>query len=145
MPSLTFPIGPDGLLVPAVVAQHQKAIADALARGLPVAAPIQVVGELDTGCNATAVSRRVIQQLNLAATGGSSTTTAAGPALVNLYEVSLSIVSSAGSAGPMFTIPHLDVAELPFLLPIDILIGLDVILQCDLHVFGRQGIFRIDF
>jgi hypothetical protein len=145
MPSLTFPIGPNGLLVPVVVAQDQKAIADALTRGLPVSAPIQVVGELDTGCNATAITQNVVRQLNLAATGGSSTTTAAGLAPVNLYEVSLSIVSSAGPAGPIFTIPHLDVPELPFTLPIDVLIGLDVILQCDLHIYGRQGIFTIDF
>ena len=64
---------------------------------------------------------------------------------MHLFEISLSVVSAAGAAGPIFTIPYLEVPDLPFPLPVDVLIGLDAILQCDLHILGRQGIFTIDF
>jgi hypothetical protein len=78
--------------------------------------------------------------------GQGSTQTAAGPTVLDLYRVSLSILAYPGSPGPMLTFPDLAVLELPCSIGgTDVLVGMDVVQTCKLIVEGPGGRFTLDF
>lgn len=134
MSRLSFPVTSDGLAVPVLVGLDAPAIAALVAAGLPPPAPILVRGLIDTGCYPTALSTSLLRRLNLQSLGQKFTQTAGGQVLVDLYEVSLGITDPAVSGTPMFLQPQLEVMEVahPLSGGIEVLVGLDVILECRL-------------
>src|SRR5262249_49228583 len=113
--------------------------------GQPVPPPIATRGEIDTGASVTAVAPWVLRQLALRPAGFAANQTASGTVQVDLYQVSLSITDPANPGGPMLAHPTLLVSELAVTLPADVLIGMDVLLECQLLLDGPAGRFTLIF
>jgi hypothetical protein len=64
---------------------------------------------------------------------------------VQLYKVSLHILDLANIGGPWFTQTSLLVMGLQAQLPIDVLIGMDVLRACRTVIDGPSGNFTMDF
>jgi hypothetical protein len=145
MPSLTFPVTPDGLAVPVWIGPSGKATVSLQAAGQAIPAPLLARGLLDTGSSVTAIAPWVFQRLPIPVAGTGTTQTAAGPVAVNLHEVSLSI-TDPGRPAPMLTCSDLLASELAAALPdVDVLVGLDVLLQCRLTLDGPGRWFTLEF
>lgn len=88
----------------------------------------------------------MLQQLGLTSTGQGSSQTAGGLAAVNLFEVSLRIPSPGNDPGSMLTRLDLMVMELPSPIPgVDVLIGLDILLDCKMLLDGPARRFTLEF
>jgi hypothetical protein len=75
-----------------------------------------------------------------------STHTAAGRIWVNLYEVGLAINDPSLSASSWLAEPYLLVMELSTVLPdADVIVGLDVLLNLNLHLDGPGRKFTLYF
>jgi hypothetical protein len=111
----------------------------------PAPAAVVTRAVLDTGSNATGVSASVIQRLALVSHAGSSTQGIAGSVPVKLYRVSLSVFDSSQPVLPWFVVPDLEVMELPSHIAVDVLIGMDVLLECRLLIDGPGRQFTLDY
>lgn len=102
---------------------------------------------LDTGCNVTAVAAWVLQALAIPVYSTKSSHTAGGEVEARLYKVSLTITDPSRPVGSAWlTEPTLTVMELPTNLPdTDVLVGLDVLLACHLHLDGPARRFTLAF
>jgi hypothetical protein len=101
---------------------------------------------VDTGSNVTAVAPAVLQQLGVSVASTALTHTAAGQTQVRLFEVSLRITNPNVPNSPWLTLPNLRVTELPVALPdADVLIGLDVLLECSFLLDGPARLFTLEF
>ncbi len=88
----------------------------------------------------------MIQKLGITAILPGSTHTAGGPVPVQLYRVSLSIPPASGLPGLMLTRGDLRVMELANPIPgVEVLIGLDILLDCRLLLDGPARQFTLDF
>ena len=145
MPTLTFAVQPDGLIVDVMIGPDASTCIDLKQAGQPIPRPLRVRGVMDTATDLTAVAPRVLQALGLSAIGHARTSTAGGQINVGVYEISLSILPPTGSAA-MFTASQLVVTELIHAAPgIEVLVGLDVILQGVFNVDGPARIFTFTF
>lgn len=146
MTQLTFPLQTDELKLAVVIGLHQQAMVDRLAAGLSLLSPIWAKGAIDTGSSITCIATDLLQTLATPPVGQSRTQTAAGPARVRLFRVSLSIPSAGNLLGPMLTRGDLLVMELIDPPPdIEVLIGLDILLDCRLFLDGPGRYFTLDF
>jgi hypothetical protein len=146
MPQLAFPVTVAGLAPPVMVGIDGKTSSALFAAGKSIAAPIQARGLLDTGSDITAIASWVLQKLALPIAAKTVTSTAAGQINVNLYEVSLSITNPVQPNSPWLTLADLQVTELSAVLTdADVLIGLNVILQCRMIVDGPARFFSLNF
>jgi hypothetical protein len=101
---------------------------------------------IDTGSTVTCVTPALLQRLGLRPIGQGSSHTVAGQAAVNLFEVSLSIPPAANVPGPMLTRGDLVVMEMPSPIPgVEILVGMDVLLDCKLFLDGPARRFTLEF
>ena len=140
----SYPVSADGLALEVMIGLPGNAFAPLVAAGQPVPAPILVRALIDTGSDVTCVAIRIPQQFGLIPIGPSKTQTVSGSLPVNLYEVSLSIPGVSAVTGPLLVLPQLLVMELAQTLQnVDVLIGLDVLLQCVLHVDGPGRQFSL--
>ena len=65
---------------------------------------------------------------------------------VNLFEVSVSVPPPGNLPGPMLTRHDLTVMEMPSPIPgVEVLIGLDILLNCKLVLEGPARRFTLDF
>jgi filamentous hemagglutinin family protein len=124
MPLLSLPIGPDGYVLDVLVGLPGHSTAALVAAGQRVPAPLAARGTIDTGTNISGVAAALLQRLALSSVLQSSTQTIAGSLTVNLFEVSLSLISPAGV---LFTHPQLTVMELPHAAADEVLIGRDIL------------------
>jgi hypothetical protein len=146
MPHLTFPIQSGELQVPVLVGQSGQEMASFIAAGRPIPAPAWTAGVIDTGTSVTSVAADVLRGLGLASFKQTSTHTAHGQASVNLFRVSLSILPVSGTTGTALNQPDLVVMELPSPIPgVQVLIGMDVLLDCRLVVDGPGRQFLLEF
>ncbi len=147
MPSLTFPIQPDGLICDVLVGLDGPTTAGLQAAGQPLVPPARCRGYIDTGTDVTCVAPTVLRGLGLTTPAWQTRAqTVSGPALVNLFSVSLSITDFANPASPMLTFPTLRVMEIPAALPVvDALIGLDILRTIRLVVDGPGGVFTLEW
>jgi hypothetical protein len=111
----------------------------------PTPQSVTAIATLDTGSNVTCVSAAIIRQLALSRTTSSKTSGIGGPVSVQLFHASLMIVDPAQPQVPFFVQPDLEVMELPPGAPVDVLIGMDVLLNCRLLIDGPNRTFTIDF
>jgi hypothetical protein len=147
MAQLTFAVTSAGLAVPVWIGLPGPATAALVAAGTQVPAPVQARGLLDTGSDVTAVPSWVLQQFAVPVTSSTSTHTAGGQVRVNVSRVSLGITDPRQPAGaPWLTRPDLQVTELATVLPdTDVLVGLDILLECKLVLDGPVRQFTLDF
>ncbi len=146
MAQLTFPVAKAGLAVPVWIGLSGDATNALLAAGQPLVLPVAGRGLLDTGTDVTAVAAWILRQLAIAATSKKCTHKASGQARVSVYQVSLGITDPAQSVRVWLTRPNHLVTELPAVLPdADVLIGLDVLLECKLFRDGPAREFTLEF
>jgi hypothetical protein len=146
MPQLTFPVTVAGLAAPVWIGLDGKTSSALTAAGKPIVPPVQARGLLDTASDVTAIAPWVLQHLAVPAAGRTVTRTAGGHVAVYLYEVSLGITDPNQPAGSWVTLPNLLVTELAIALAdADVLIGLDVLLECKLLLDGPARQFSLDF
>jgi hypothetical protein len=146
MPQLTFAIPSGELKLAVVIGHNRQHLAGLLAAGQALPAPIWTTGVIDTGTNVTCVTPAVLQQLGLASTGQSSSQTVAGHSAVNLFEVSVSTPPPGNVPAPMLTRRDLVVMEMPSPVPgVEVLIGLDILLDCKLVLEGPARRFTLEF
>jgi hypothetical protein len=146
MPRLTFPVTAAGLTAPVWIGLDGKTSSALMAAGKAIVPPVQARGLLDTGSDVTAIAPWVLQRLALPPAAKTVTHTAAGQVKVNLFEVSLGITDPNLPGGPWMTLPDLLVTELAAALAdADVLVGLDVLLQCKLAIDGPARVFSLDF
>jgi hypothetical protein len=145
MAQLAFPIVGHELLVDVRI--NLSAPELALLRAAQQPAPTSAVtrGILDTGSNATGVAGAILRQFQLAPVRHSTTQGIGGASAVDLYHVSLSIFDSTQLLAPWFVQPDLQVMELPPGFPVDVLIGMDVLLQLRMLIDGPGSTFTLDF
>ena len=146
MPRLSFPIAKDGLRVEALIGLDSATTITLAQAGSPITPPSKIKALLDTGSDVSAAAPRVLQQLGLTPAQTVATYTAGGYVSVDLYRVSLTILDTLSGSGPMFTKSSLWVTELAVPLPgIEVLIGLNVVLDLVLTVDGPRQTFTLDF
>jgi hypothetical protein len=145
MAQLRFKISGAGLEVPVWMGLTSESMNDLIAAGQPVPAPILARGLLDTGSDLTAVEPSILRRLGAPRAGMATTQTASGSIRVPLYRISLGITDPSQPPGsPWVTQPDLLVTELAAALPgLDVLVGLDVLLECTLVLHGRAREFTL--
>jgi hypothetical protein len=146
MSQLTFPLQQNELRLTAVVNLNQPVMAALVAVGQPIPAPIWTVGMIDTGSDISCVTADVVQKLGISPFGQTGTRTAGGPASIRLFHVSLSILPAGNLPGPMLTRSNLLVMELVNPPPgIEVVIGMDILLDCRLLLDGPGRQFTLEF
>ncbi|OGG57300.1 hypothetical protein A2853_02155 [Candidatus Kaiserbacteria bacterium RIFCSPHIGHO2_01_FULL_55_17] len=95
-------------------------------------------GIWDTGATGSVITPRVVQQLNLKATGQTQVHTAKGAAVTNTYLVNLLLPSNVG-------VQNLTVTEGDLPPGDDVLIGMDIITLGDFVITNQQGITVMTF
>jgi hypothetical protein len=146
MAQLTFPVTGLELRLPVIVGLDRSTMVARLSAGQAPGPSVWTEAVLDTGSNITCISQPLVQRLGLvpAAQGGSHTV--GGQVAASLYEVSLSIPPPQNLPGPLLTRSSLIVMELPLTIPgIDMLIGLDLLLECKLLLDGPGRWFTLEF
>lgn len=113
--------------------------------GQLVPTSIEGKGLIDTGSDISAVSPSILQQLGVHVCGQTQTHAIGGMALVQLFKVSLFILDAAQPHLPWFTQTDLLVMELPTALPVDVLIGMDVLMTCKTLLDGPARQFTLEF
>lgn len=146
MNQLTFPLQAGELKLDVMLSLHHQAMVDRLAAGLSLSAPLWATGVVDTGSSVTSIVPDVIQRLGAQFVSHSRTHTAAGPVPVRLFRVSLSIPSASKLPGPMLTRDDLIIMELIDPIPgVEVLIGMDILLDCRLLLDGPDRQFALEF
>lgn len=146
MAKLTFPIVSAGLVIPVLIGLDGQKTTSLRTAGQPILPPKLVRGLLDTGTSVTSVAAWVLQRLGLAIAASGKAQTASGSVPVNLFKVSLNITDPGMSGSPWLTRPDLLVSELTTVLPdTDVLIGLDILMECKLLLDGPARRFTLEF
>ena len=146
MAQLSFPVTKAGLTVPVWIGLSGETTDALLVAHQQPVLPVQARGLLDIATDVTAVASWVLQQLGVPAISTASTTTAGGPVTVNVYKLSLGITDPGQPILTWLTWPNLLVTELATVLPdADVLIGLDVLLECKLLLDGPARHFTLEF
>jgi hypothetical protein len=144
MPHVTLTITADGLALPVMVGLTGKAVADQLSAGHPVSRPVLLSGVIDTATDITVVSARVLNQLGLISVAQSTTRGVGGSHPVDLFLVSLSIPPVGSLTQPLFAVDSLLVMGWSSPPPnIDVLIGLDVLLQLLTVLDGPRKMYTL--
>ncbi len=134
MPHSSFPLDKDGMIVQAMFGLNGPDTAALVQAGQPVPRPVQVRALIDSGADATTVAPHVPQRLGLTPFISGTSQTASGSVPIDLYRMSLTI--SDPITGPILVYSDLVVAELTTALPVDALIGLNVLRDCLLILDG---------
>jgi hypothetical protein len=145
MPQLTFPIANTDLLVDVRANLDVTELARLRAANSPPPASVEARGLLDTGTDVTGVAPHILQRLGAVPRRSTHTHGIGGSVPTRLFHVSLSIWDASQPHLSWFTIPQLSVMELSPTIPFDVLIGMDVLLQCRMLLDGPSGVFTLDF
>ncbi len=146
MPQLTFPIAAAELWVDVRVNLPAPMLASLQAGGLSAPPSIPARAEIDTGSDVTVIAPWILTQLGIPPqVTTAKTQSIAGSVSVRLFRVSLSILDASRPHLPWFVQPDLLVMELPVGFPVEVLIGMDVILGCRMLVDGPARLLTLDF
>jgi hypothetical protein len=145
MAQITFPILAGELRVDVRINISAPAYLAVRAAHLPTPASVVATGVIDTGSNITGVSAAILQQFSLTPVAPSQTSGIGGAVPVQLFHVSLSICDAAQLHLPWFTDADLEVMELTPNTPVNVLIGMDVLLRCRMLLDGPGRQFTLDF
>ncbi|MBL8797492.1 MAG: hypothetical protein JNM56_26565 [Planctomycetia bacterium] len=146
MSRLTFTARLDGLAVDVLIGLDGRTTTALHLGGQPIPPPLRASGVIDTGSDISAVSSRILRHFVIPVHRQGTTHTAAGLVGVDLYKVSVGITDFADPNAPELVEPNLIVMELPAALPsIDVLIGLDLLMNCNFHLDGPGKQFSLQF
>jgi hypothetical protein len=145
MPQLTFPITKLGLCVDVKVNHDATTLQGLQAAGQSLPNSIQAKALIDTGADVSAVAPAILRQLAIPVHSHRTTVGIGGSVPVRLFNAAFFIFDARQHHLPWFIQPDLLVMELPTGLPVDVLIGLDVLLTCKLVVDGPAGQFTLEF
>jgi predicted aspartyl protease len=140
---LRFPIVSAGLEVDVLVNLEAAVLIPLRLSGV-AAPPVSSRGLIDTGSDITAVSLTILQQLGIQPLGQTTTLGIAGGVPVKLYRVSLHVYDRLDPGLPWISEPRQLVMELAPSLPLDLLIGMDIVRVCKLLVDGPRGLFTLE-
>jgi Aspartyl protease len=145
MAQLVFPITADGLCVDVRLNLDGAALHALHSAGQPLPNSIPATGLIDTGTDISAVAPSILQQLGVPVYGHASTLGVAGSIPVRLFQVTFFILDAGQHHLAWLAQPDLLVMELPSGLPVDVLIGMDVLRTCKTLIDGPAGQFALDF
>jgi hypothetical protein len=144
MPIASYPVQLDGLVVNVVIGLNATDLRSRMHGGQTFPAPVQAKGIVDTGSDVTCVSTLIFNQLGITPTKHVQRQTTAGRFSAQLFEVSLSLLTIGGAN--VLAYPDLTVMETrPLANSIDVLIGLDILLNCKLLLDGPARQFHLEF
>jgi hypothetical protein len=142
MPYLTYPMSPDGPVVPVMFGMDRTRSAALAAAGQPIPRPIAGRALIDSGSDVTIVAAHILSALGLPPHLSASTQSTTGSASVNLFDASLSILAPPGAGVPMLVFPQLIVMEAPAPLSgIEAVVGRDVLSDCLFIMDGPRQYF----
>lgn len=141
--ALTFPITAPGLEVDVFVTLEEATL-DPLKQAGVAPPPIPGRGLIDTANDLTAISGTILRRLGTQPLANTTTHGVGGSVTVNLYRVGLSIIDSRNVSLPWLTFATLVVMDMPAGIPFDVLIGLDIIRACIMHIDGPAGQFTLE-
>lgn len=113
--------------------------------GQPLPDSIEAKGLIDTGADLSAVAPAILQQLGITVHDTRESQGFGGPVQVRLFLVTLFICDAKQIHLPWLVLPDMLVIEMPTRLPVDVLIGMDVIRKCKMLVDGPGQQFLLDF
>jgi hypothetical protein len=145
MPRLTFPVTADGLTVDARVNLDSTTLTSLHTANLSLPLSIPGKGLIDTGTDVTAVAPWILQQLGIPVHSQRTTQGIGGVMPVRLFNITLFVLDARQPLLPWLVQPDLLVMELPSALPVDVLVGLDILLGCKFHLDGPGRHFTLDF
>ena len=145
MAQLIFPIVADGLCVDVYVNLDAATLVPRRLSGQSGPQPIRARGLIDTASDITMVAEAIIQQLQAPRIYQTTTTGIGGSVPVNLHSVSLHILNYQTTPTFWYSHPTLVVGALAPGLAFDVLIGLDIIRKCKMHVDGPADWFMLEF
>jgi len=128
MPQLTFPLAADGWCVDVRINRNNAMLAALQAAGRPLPTSIPAKGLIDTGSDVSAVAPSIIQQLALPVHSQRTTQGIGGSHPIRLFKITLFILDVGQPHLPWLSHPDLLVMELPSPLPVEVLIGQDILL-----------------
>jgi hypothetical protein len=146
MAQVIRPFGPAGLLLKVLIGLDGPTLSAAIAAGQPVPRPIWADAEIDTAATKTAVAGSILRRLGLTVpVAFGSTLTAAGYIHVPLYDISIGLPPLGGLTATTVLEDPLRVTELdPAAVDVEVLFGLDLLLDRRLFIDGPNGTFTLD-
>ena len=146
MPSLSFAVAADdSLVVPAAIGLSATAMNLQIQAGQAPARPIHVNATIDTGATAVAVSSQLLNRLGIPSHKRRVSITAGGSFSVDMYWISLFVFGPASFTGPVFSVLDVEASALLVPVDIDLLIGMNALLQCQFHLDGPARQFTLTF
>lgn len=146
MAKLIFPTNPNGLAVTVVIGLDGATTADLYSAGLPIPMPVTQPGVVDCGSTLTAVAPWILKRLGLTRGIPATTQTMGGLVAVSLFSVSLTIRDPQQPGAPEFTLPTTWVQDMADPLPdVHVLVGLNVLLECNFLIEGPLQRFSFEF
>lgn len=145
MSQLTFPITLDGRSVDVLVNLDGATLRSLQAFGRPLPASVPARGLIDTGSDVSCVAPALLQQLGIPVHSHGTTQGIGGMIPVRLFNATLFILDRGQLHLPWLAQPDLLVMELPSTLPVEVLIGMDILLNCKMLVDGPARQFTLEF
>ena len=145
MAQLSFPITNDGLSVDARINLDGATLHALQVAGMPLPGSIPAKALIDTGSDITAVAPSILNQLGVPVYGHTNTQGLSGSVPVRLFKVSLFILDAAQAHLPWLAQADLLIMELPSGVPVEMLIGMDVLRICKTLIDGPAGEFTLEF
>ena len=131
------------MFVDVLVSPDGEHLNELLSRGQPLPYPIWGRGMIDTGTNVSTVSQTILHQLGIPKGISATSQGISGPFSSHFYVVSFSIANKA-TPGALYSPPDVTVIS-SAALDIDVLIGLDLLMDCQLFIDGPARRFTLDF
>jgi hypothetical protein len=146
MPRVAYSIGQDDQLrLEVFVGPDAATLVGSTAAGQSSPKPVHAHAVIDTGSNVTAVSPHLLRQVGAVRHRQSTSTSVSGSTVVVLYYVSVGIPAGGALPAPIVLNPRLLVMELPNPIPgADVLVGMDILLGCQLLVDGPNRSYTLD-
>jgi hypothetical protein len=136
MPQLSFPISANEARVDVRINLDSATLQALAAAGLSVPASIEAPGLLDTGSDISGVASTILQQLAVPVFGRGTTLGIGGSVSVRLFKVTFLILDASQPHLPWLVRPDVMVMELPPGAPVDVVLGMDVLLTCRMLLDG---------
>ena len=145
MPQLTFPILASEARVDVRINRDSATLQSLKAAGLPLPPSIDGEGLLDTGSDISGVAPSILQQLAVPLFGRGTTHGIGGPLPVRLFKVTLLILDPSQPHLPWLVRSDVMVMELPPGAPVEVVIGMDVLLTCRMLLDGPALLLTLEF
>jgi hypothetical protein len=145
MAQLTFPLAAAGWCVDVRVNLNTAILQTLRTTGRALPNSISARGLIDTGSDVSAVAPSILQRLAVPVHSQRSTQGIGGAISVRLFKVMLFILDAGQPHLPWLIHPDLIVMELPSAMPVEVLIGMDVLLQYKVLLDGPGRQITVNF